>query len=228
MSHIKLFKGSLIIICLHLVGVIYFAINLPDIAQIPMHWNFSGEIDKFAGKWEGLITGLGFNLGLFIMMLVFPSISPKYQNSKERYEHLLPALSMVMTTLLGTLHLYSLWISNNPDHDNQYNLSVVIVGFLMIFLGNLLPKTPKNFFIGIKTPWSLSSDEIWHKTHRLGGKMFILAGFTILSKSILLNHSTYQLVMAILSFIFLFIPIAYSFILYLKERKSQQFTDDNE
>jgi uncharacterized membrane protein len=82
-------------------------------------------------------------------------------------------------------------------------------------LGNLLPKVPKNFFIGIKTPWTLSNEKVWDRTHRLGGILFVLGGLLLMLKGFILpKHSGFQVWSAVLAFGLLLYPVLHSFILF--------------
>jgi len=93
----------------------------------------------------------------------------------------------------------------------------VPVGLLFIFLGNLLPKVPKNYFIGIRTPWTLSSEDIWQRTHRLGGWCFVISGVLMVIRGLLPNMDpSLRLITAIAIFGVILYPGLHSLILYLK------------
>jgi uncharacterized membrane protein len=100
------------------------------------------------------------------------------------------------------------------------NMIFYIIGLMFIMLGNLLPKIPSNFFAGIRTPWTLSSEDVWRKTHRLGGISFVIAGLLmIVSTAIFGNSSTANIIMFVLFMSLVLYPVLYSFILYKKEEK---------
>ena len=97
--------------------------------------------------------------------------------------------------------------------DKEINVMVIVslfVGFLLIVMGNYLPKTKRNYTVGIKLPWTLNSDENWRKTHRLGGYTFILGGLFFLISPFVENQ---YLILITIAIIF-FIPMIYSFYLY--------------
>ncbi len=98
------------------------------------------------------------------------------------------------------------------------NIIFYLLGLMFIMLGNLLPKIPSNFFAGIRTPWTLSSEEVWRKTHRCGGICFIAAGILmILVTAIWGNNSNANIIIFTLFIPLVLYPVLHSFILYKKE-----------
>lgn len=94
---------------------------------------------------------------------------------------------------------------------------LVLIGLLFIGLGNLLPKVPKNFFVGIRTPWTIANEAVWDKTHRLGGLLFVISGLIMILKGfVLLQNSSFQNITGILVLGCLLYPVLHSFILYKK------------
>lgn len=98
------------------------------------------------------------------------------------------------------------------------NPVLIIIGLMLAVLGNILPKVPRNFFVGIRTPWAISDEENWHKTHRVGGKVFLLGGFLMILSGVVplsgaVMASLAWLIMAVVLF-----PLVYSFVLYLKRK----------
>ncbi len=181
-----------------------------------MHWNIENQIDGWAGKTTGLLVGIGTNVLLFLLIYLMPWYSPWYRKYQERNEAVLPALLTVLVAFFALISVYSLVIAKWGEIPGV-NMILVLIGFLFIFMGNLLPKVPKNFFVGIRTPWTLTSDKIWQKTHRLGGICFVISGLIMIAKGFLLKgNQPFQVVTAVLAFAILLYPILYSFILYRK------------
>ena len=96
---------------------------------------------------------------------------------------------------------------------------MAIVGFLFVVLGNYMPKLQQNYTVGIKLPWTLNSEENWYRTHRLGGKLFMVGGFLIMVEgvfsSVLSEEITFIVLMVILM-VCTVIPLGYSFWLFKK------------
>lgn len=222
MNKLKQFKASMIVYVVYLLSLEIFASVIPADAQVPTHWNFKGEIDDYSGLWSAILFGFIFNTILLLIMMFFSSIQPKYKKNEDRYDKLLPQMSCGLLGFLSLIHLYSLVLAIYPIESNQFSMIILMIGLLFIFIGNLMSKTPRNYFIGIKTPWTLASEEVWFRTHRIGGRMFLLAGVLMIAKSIFLEQEIYQLVLTIIAFALLLYPILYSFIIFKKLEKENK------
>ena len=146
--------------------------RLPE--RLPTHWNIQGQPDGFTGKpWGPFLLPL-LMTGLYLLLLVLPRISPK----GYRFEAFRGVWEIVRTAILAFLFLVHILVLLSATGARvEMNRAIPIgVGLLLVLLGNYLGKTTKNFFLGIRTPWTLASDEVWLRTHRLGGKLFVLAG----------------------------------------------------
>lgn len=151
-------------------------------ARIPVHWGISGHVDRYGGKVEGLLVPPLLTLGIYLLMIVVPRLDPgrkSYSLFSGSYTTIRLAIVTFMTALYGVMHLV---LRGYP-----IEVSTVVplgVGGLLVVLGNLMGKIRPNWFVGIRTPWTLSSKEAWVKTHRLGGWLFILAGLGLMVTSI--------------------------------------------
>ncbi len=216
MTKLSKFKWAILILVLQVIIVFYFAGILPADAKVPMHWNVNNQIDGWTGKTAGLAFGIGMNVFLFLLLYLMPWYSPWYRKYQERNESVLPQLCTTLVFFIALLSSYSLYVAKWGE-PKGVDMIMILIGFLFIFLGNLLPKVPKNFFIGIKTPWTLANEVIWDKTHRLGGIMFVISGIGMIKKGIFFTHnSLFQTTMTVLVFGMLLFPLLYSFILYKK------------
>jgi uncharacterized membrane protein len=143
-------------------------------ARVPSHWNVAGEIDGWMSKeWGAFVMPLTL-MGLFAMLYVLPRIDPRGANYAKFRGTFETVMITTMAFLLG-VHLIMLAIALGKD----VSMSRVIpigVGMLLIVLGNLMPRTRSNWFVGLRTPWTLSSDRVWERTHRLGGRLLVAAG----------------------------------------------------
>jgi len=218
MTRLMKFKWGLIFLVLHYLILRYFAITLAPEARVPMHWNIQDEIDGWWGKTPALLFYALFNLGLFMLLYAMPWYSPRYRNFRERNEKVIPALTAGLVLFFAVFSCYSLWLAASGSQMGM-RLVMVPIGLLFVFLGNLLPKVPNNYFVGIRTPWTLSSDEIWQRTHRLGGWCFVIAGLLFALRGLLPPlPPVWRVVTAILLLAFLLYPVLYSLLLYLKKK----------
>lgn len=151
--------------------------------RIPVHWNIAGEVDRYGGKLEGLLAIPLLSLGLYAMMLLLPRIDPgraNYPSFLSAYTTIRVALITLLALLYGMLHLA---LRGRPVAVST--VTPLLVGGLFVILGNLMGKIRPNWFVGIRTPWTLSSKLAWTKTHRLGGWVFILLGIGLMATAAL-------------------------------------------
>lgn len=184
----------------------------PD--RIPTHWNASGEADSYSGKFLGLFMLPLISLSLYPLFFILPKIDPRRGNYMLFWSKYI-LIRTIIITVFAAIHVFvCLWAL---DHEvNMATAMTMIIGFLFIFLGNYMGKVRPNWFVGIRTPWTLSSEESWNKTHRLGGWAFVLSGLALIITGIinadLAIYAVYGSVGAILV-----IPIVYSYLVWRKD-----------
>ncbi|HET8552523.1 MAG TPA: SdpI family protein [Gammaproteobacteria bacterium] len=150
--------------------------SLPN--PVPSHWNAAGEVDDYMAKpWGAFITPL-FMLGTWIVLAALPKISPR----GYRLDQFIGVYGIVMLSILVTMLIVAI-VTLLTAAGAQLDLTrivFIVIGALLVVLGNYMGKMRKNFFIGIRTPWTLANDEVWVRTHRVGGWLFVLAGFALI------------------------------------------------
>jgi uncharacterized membrane protein len=147
----------------------------PD--KIPIHWGLTGEPDNYAGKSLGLFLAPLVALGLYGLFFILPRIDPRQENYERFWNKYLIIRALIITILAAIQLVIFLWAIGT---EVNINIAVpMIVGFLLIFLGNFMGKLRSTWFVGIRSPWTLSSEESWNKTHRLGGWMFVVFGLLL-------------------------------------------------
>ena len=146
-------------------------------ATIPTHWNLAGHPDKWSSRAWGAWMLPVFILGAWALTRVLPAIDPRGANYAKFGSAFEGIVISVMLFMLA-LHIVVLRASLGYPVDMR---RVVPIGIGLVFLaiGNLLPRARPNWFVGIRTPWTLSSDRVWEKTHRFGGRVFVAAGILI-------------------------------------------------
>lgn len=162
----------LVLIILSLVvGALVYG-DLPE--RVPSHWNIHGEIDGYSGRFFGAFGMPLLTLGLYILMVFLPRIDPKRAN----YGKFIGAYNIFMILfVLFMLSLHALILLAAFGY--QIDIGVIVrigLGILFIVTGNYMTRVRHNYFFGIKTPWTLASEKVWVKTHRLGGLLFVAAG----------------------------------------------------
>ena len=215
----KKFWISIIIIIVQLTLALYLSSFIANDARIPSHWNIRGEIDGYTGKWTAILLFPGINALLFIFMLILPIISVRYRETSERFSRMVPIITNIVIFFFAIIHIYTLLLGAELV-SNTGSFLYYALGLMFILLGNVLPKMPSSFYIGIRTPWTLSSEYVWRKTHKIGGICFVISGLLmIFIPAILGNNATVLTVMFVLFMSLVLYPVLYSFILYKKEEK---------
>jgi immunity protein, SdpI family len=174
----KLQRGEVLalvlVVAAFLISVLFYG-RLPE--KIPTHWNIHDEVDAYSSKAFGAFVMPAVMAGLFLLFLALPAISPR----GFRFESFRSVWGILQSAVLGLLllaHALVLFAALGKPVDVPRGIEAG-VGLLIAVLGNFLGKVSRNFFVGIRTPWTLASEEVWLRTHRLGGKLFVLAGLAM-------------------------------------------------
>ncbi len=195
---------------------VYFYQHFPD--RVASHWNFKGEVDGYTGKFFGSLFIPLLLLGMYVLFLVLPKIDPK----KERYAEFMGVYNLVKTLILGVMFVIFL---ATGYYNLGFKISIgslvpMLIGAMFIVMGNYMGKIKNNWFLGIKTPWTLSSENVWNKTHRLGGWLFMLFGLGLVLVPFL--PASYSPVILFGGVIILVLgTFVYSYWLYRKEKENQ-------
>lgn len=147
-------------------------------ARVALHWNVAGQPDKFGPPLVLALTLPLVMAGIVLLARILPAIDPLRAN----YDKFLPTyrfvFALVLTLLLG-FHLMALALALGEPVPIA-RLSPASIALLFILLGNVLPRARRNWMFGIRTPWTLSSDRVWARTHRVGGYVMTTAGIVML------------------------------------------------
>ncbi len=208
-------------LCFLFIGVAiavaaYLYPDLPD--QIPTHWNIKGEVDDYTAKpWGVAIMPLAA-IFVFVVMRLIPVISPKGFRT-DSFMDVVNVFTVVIVGFMSGVAILVLLEANGQDV--RINEMIFAgVGLMFIVLGNYMGKVRKNFFIGIRTPWTLASDEVWSRTHRLGGKVFVLIGIFMMLNSFV-RFPVQWLIASIV--VVALVPVIYSYVIY---RRIEGFSPD--
>jgi uncharacterized membrane protein len=144
--------------------------------RLAVHWNLAGDADRYGGKWEGLLGLPLIALGLALLRAFLPRLDPGRANYAS-YGAASTVIRIAMVAMLAGIH--SLVVAVALGREPRISLVVpVLTGCLLIVLGSVMGKIRPNWFVGLRTPWTLSSKRSWTRTHRLGGWLFVLVGTT--------------------------------------------------
>jgi uncharacterized membrane protein len=187
--------------------------RLPEL--MASHWNINDQVDGYMSKFWGVFMVPLITLGMFVLFLVIPSIDPLKANIAQFRD----AFNLFIVLIVAfMLYIYGLTLVWNLGY-TSFRMSTSMLpalGLLFIFIGFMLRKAKRNFFIGIRTPWTLSSDRVWDKTHQIGSTLFMLAGALAVIGSFFGGVTAFWMLMVPIfgSTIFL---VIYSYVLYKQE-----------
>jgi uncharacterized membrane protein len=202
-----------IVITFILTIAIYPAI--PDL--VVSHWNAAGQPDGYMSKTWGLFLIPLIMTGIVALFVILPRIDPykkNYEKFRNYYDGFILVFVLFMLAIQGQIILWSLGYQISP------NITIpLLIGMLFIYLGFLIGHAEQNWFVGIRTPWTLSSKTVWKKTHEIGGKLFIIAGIISCVGIVAGAYALWFVLVPILA-VAVF-TVVYSYIEYQKEMKSQ-------
>lgn len=190
--------------------------QLPE--QMASHWNTNDQVDGYMTKFWGVSLMPLIILGMLALFIVVPGIDPLKANIAQfrgAFNLFIVLISAFMLYMHGLTLAWSLGYQD-------FKMSAAMLPFLgvvFIFIGYMLRQAKRNFFIGIRTPWTLSSDVVWDKTHQLGSILFMASGVLAIIGSFLGGMMAFWLffVPLMASTIVL---VVYSYILYRAETKA--------
>lgn len=209
MKKIKIF--ALILILLSFLAGVYFYNQFPD--KIASHWDSLGQVNGYGSKLQIFLVPV-ISLAIFLLLIILPLIDPfkkNYKKFQKYYDGFLFLIILFLTYINTLIILFNLNIKFNF-------LQALIPAFaiLIYYTGVFLKHAKRNWFAGIRTPWTLSSDSVWKSTHKLGSKLFKISAIISLTGLIFPNQTIYLLVFPlILSAIFL---VIYSYLVFKKEK----------
>lgn len=190
--------------------------QLPE--QMASHWNVNDQVDGYMSRFWGVFLLPLITLGMLVLFLVVPSIDPLKANIAQ-FRAVFNLFIVLIVAFMVYIHGLTLAWSLGFNNFKMSGAMLPAIGLLFIFIGFMLRQAKRNFFIGIRTPWTLSSDTVWNETHRIGAVLFMVSGGLAFLGGFFGGTTAFWLMFIpiIGSTIFLLI---YSYVLYRREMKA--------
>jgi len=210
---------QILIWVLALLPVVIVAIfygRLPE--QIPTHWNIDGTV-TYGGK-STILMMAGLSPVMAILLRVMPKIDPRkknYAKFQSYYDEFIVVLLLFLLMMVGVV----LSESFLPGRISVGRVVTIAMGILFVFLGNLLPKIKNNFFMGLRTPWTLSDPDVWNRAHRLGGKLFFWFGLVIAASGLLLPETASFAIMMMAVLAISGVPAVMSYVWFRQKQRGE-------
>jgi uncharacterized membrane protein len=154
------------------VITIFFYPTLPD--PIVSHWNAAGQADGYMSKFWGVSLIPIIMIACVALFAVIPLIDPlkkNYEKFRNYYEGFILLFVLYLLAIQVQIILWSIGYQISPNRTFP-----LLFGILFVYLGFLIEHAEQNWFVGIRTPWTLSSETVWKKTHQIGGSLFKISG----------------------------------------------------
>jgi uncharacterized membrane protein len=184
--------------------------RLPE--QMASHWNANDQVNGYMSRFWGAFLMPIISTGMLALFLIIPSIDPLKDNITKFRDTFNTFIALIIAFMLYT---HILTLIYNLGYTFRISLAMIPgLGLIFVFAGIMMSKAKRNYFIGIRTPWTLANDTVWDETHKLGSKLFIGAGVLSLF-SLFLGENGFWLMMILLGGAGL-IPVIYSYILFAR------------
>ena len=190
---------------------IYLYPQMPE--KIASHWNVQGQVDGYMSKFWGLFLMPLISAGLFLLFIAIPKIDPLKTNIEKFRKYYDGFITLIIIFLFYLYLLTIFW--NMGIRFNIIQLLAPAFGILFYYCGILTENAKRNWFIGIRTPWTLSNDAVWDKTHKIGGKLFKISGIVVLFGIFFRNYALFFILVPVI--LVAIYTIIYSYVEYQKE-----------
>jgi uncharacterized membrane protein len=185
--------------------------------RMASHWGADDQVNGDISRFWGVFLMPVITTSMLLLFLAIPSIDPLKANIQQFRESFNTFIVLIIAFMLYVHALTLVWnLGYTAFHMSSAMLPAM--GLLFIFMGLLISRAKRNFFIGIRTPWTLSSDRVWDETHRLGGKLFIAAGLIALLGVLFPDYAIWFIMFPVIGASL--ISVVYSYILFLGEQKT--------
>ena len=172
---------TLMVLAIPSVYLAYVWAALP--AQVPSHFDTNGQINGYSNRQTLWLLALALPVGTALLLTFLPRLDPKRRLDSSSLNF--QKLRLAIVALLGALACYSVYLALHPGAASGPGIAVLI-GVFFIFMGNYLTTVQPNYFVGIRTPWTLESPGVWARTHRAGGILFCIAGLLMVGLALAL------------------------------------------
>ena len=216
----ELIISSIIILLPILVGLILWN-SLPEI--LTTHWGADGNADGWSSKAFAVFVPPFFILITHWICVLITAADPKNKNQNKN------AISIVFW-ICPIISMFVNGFVYGTAFGIEFSMELLIpslLGVMFIVLGNYLPKLKQNYTLGIKVPWTLANEENWNKTHRLGGKLWVIGGLILIS-SIFFPENIMVTTLVVVIAVLAIVPIVYSYRLYRKQVNNGEYIAVNQ
>lgn len=205
---------SLLMIIL-IIGIAIWAYPQLE-GPVPSHWNAAGEVDGYTTPLGHALTLPAILVGIYLLFLAIPYLEPRKQHFLKSWGFYAVVKNFMMA-FFALIYVVATWSGLYGEQVPMGTIIPVAIGILFIILGNYMTQVKSNFLMGIRTPWTLSSDTVWEKTHRLGAYTFVIGGLLFFTTPWLPTPWNFYIPTAGI-IIAAFLPIVMSYVWFRQEK----------
>lgn len=171
-------KWDALVLVVWLAAAAAIAVMYPRLpAVVPSHWDAYGRVDGYMSRGLMVLMGLGLPVAIYALMTVLPRIDPR----RENYARFAGAYGLIRAAVAILITgIFAVALATGAGHPLPVErIAPVAVGLLFVLIGNVMGQVRHNYFVGIRTPWTLADEEVWRRTHRFGSLVFVVAGLAM-------------------------------------------------
>lgn len=194
-----------------LILAIYIYPHLPE--KVPTHWNLQGQVNQYSSRSFGAFFAPLLNISLYLLLLVTPLIDPK-RNNYIRFAGAYTLFRWALVLFMSGLYVVTILVALG----HPVNIGLLVKGavaVLFILIGNMLGQLRFNYFVGIRTPWTLANEAVWRLTHRLGSRIWVAGGLVCLAAAFINAPWGSYIFFGALAVIVL-VPVVYSYLVFAR------------
>lgn len=201
---------ELAIILMTLAPLIYLLIiwkSLPE--QVPMHYDLHGNIDDYGSKNALLAISIAIPAFVYVLFTIIPLIDPKgkIKAMGNKFYH----LKFIFVLFISAISCFIIYAAQQNNSGSMDHFLFILLGLLFCFLGNYFQSIKPNYFIGIRTPWTLESELVWKETHKLAGRIWLVSGLLIIILNLALSPELFTSVFLFIVAVMVIIPVIFSY-----------------
>ncbi|RLG20389.1 hypothetical protein DRN67_00070 [Candidatus Micrarchaeota archaeon] len=212
----RMYYPLAIVVLMFLLGI-YLYPQLP--AEVPTHWNAQGEIDDYSSREIAVFLIPAISLFVYAIFLAIPRIAVFKRNVDDFYSNAGPGFFTIFMLFMFGVYAFSLLAGLGYELSMTYFI-IPALALLFGYMGYIMPTMKRNYFIGIRTPWTLSSDRVWKKTHEMGGKVFMGAGLLMLLTLLVPDYAFWSSIILIVAAALW--TMVYSYLEFAREKRGRR------
>ncbi|SOD81825.1 SdpI family protein [Spirosoma fluviale] len=207
---------EVLIIVLLVAPLVYLGISWNQLpAEIATHYDLAGNENGWMTKEQVALFTAVISLLLYLVLRFLPRIDSRNQLQTANYQKLRLVVTLLFSAIMGWVFYMA---GHNVSNDGFVTILMVIVSLTFVGIGNYIITIKPNWFVGIRTPWTLDNEIVWRKTHRMGGRLMVAGGIVSMVLALFLPMPYKVVVIVTIILLVTLVPVVYSYIYFQQEK----------